>query len=102
MSAMTTDAPSSARRRTMARPIPVAPPVTIATRSFSLNGDPPALWRCVDLPEALEAGLLDTPPRYRPVEFQLDQAREPAALQQRQDGIEVHLAGSRLEASRSV
>src|SRR6266478_4352189 len=102
MSAMTTDAPSSARRRTMARPMPVAPPVTIATRSFSLNGDPPALCRCIDLAEALDAGLLDVPPRCRPVELQLDEAFEPAPLQHCQNGMEVHLASSRLQAPRRI
>src|ERR1041384_434797 len=77
MSATTTRAPSLARRRTVARPIPLPPPVTTATRPCNLMNDSSVVGdeHVLGLGERrdrvraelpAEAGLLETAER-RPV-----------------------------------
>src|SRR5262245_24010059 len=102
ISAITTEAPSSARRRTIASPMPVAPPVTIATRSFSLMAPSPRSRSRIELAQPADARLLRLTPRRRPVELQFDQPLEPSSLQEAQHGREVDLAGPRLQPPRRV
>src|SRR6185369_16202788 len=60
MSAMTTCAPSSARRRAMPKPMPWAPPVTTATRPSNRLADRSVIWL---LPK--HAGLSARAPKAR-------------------------------------